>query len=40
MLLNKTYGFIFVSLTLREDKHGMSVFYVPTKVNRSNDKST
>ena len=40
MLSNKTYRFIFVSLTLREGKRGVSVSYVPSEVNRSNDKST
>ena len=40
MLLNKTYQFIFVRLTLREGKCGVSVSYVPSEVNKSNDKST
>ena len=40
MLSNETYRFIFVSLTLREGKRGVSVSYVPSEVNRSNDKST
>ena len=40
MLSDKTYRFNFVSFTLREGKRGVSVSYVPTEVNRSNDKST
>ena len=40
MMSNKTYRFIFVSLTLREGKRGVSVSYVPSEVNNSNDKST
>ena len=36
MLSNKTYWFIFVSLTLREGKRFVS--FVPTEVNRSNEQ--
>jgi len=36
MLSNKTYRFIFVSLTLREGKRFVS--FVPTEVNRSNER--
>ena len=40
MLPNKNYRFIYVSSTLREGKRGVSVSYVPSEVNKSNDKST
>jgi len=36
MLLNKTYRYIFVILTLREGKRFVS--FVPTEVNRSNER--
>jgi len=36
MLWNKTYRFIFVILTLREYKRFVS--FVPTEVNRSNER--
>ena len=36
MLSNKTYRFIFVSLTLREGKRFVS--FVPTEVNGSNER--
>jgi hypothetical protein len=36
MLSNKTYRFIFVSLTLREGKRFVS--FVPAEVNRSNER--
>ena len=36
MLSNKTYRFIFVILTLREYKRFVS--FVPTEVNRSNER--
>ena len=36
MLLNKTYRYIFVILTLRDGKRFVS--FVPTEVNRSNER--
>ena len=36
MLLNKTYRYIFVILTLREGKRFVS--FVPVEVNRSNER--